>query len=170
MWWKTVPLEKLKCIQTTFRTFLQDRCCSNLLILSSLYSASLYICADASDFALTMPTLILNDTERRVCTQVTIRDDEVFEDLLEMLVVRVSNFFLSDEDLIGLASVNSTNVTIRDDDRFVVVGFTEDSLSVSIGESEGSAVLCVEVLVPEPDTEFTSGIEVVVGTRAGTAG
>ena len=127
-------------------------------------------CADASDFVLTTPTLVLSDTERRACTQVTIRDDNVFEDLLETLTVRVSNFSLSDEDLIGLASVNSTEVVIRDDDRFVVVGFSEDSTLVSIEESEGPVTLCVEVLAPGLDMLFTSGIELVVGTRPGTAG
>jgi hypothetical protein len=97
-------------------------------------------------------------------------DDEVFEDALEVLDVRVSNVSLSDENLIEFLSVEKIEVSIRDDDRFVVVGFSDNSTLVYVGESAGSAVLCVEVLAPEPDMLFTSGLDVIVGTRPGTAG
>lgn len=126
--------------------------------------------ADSSDFVLASPTLTLGNLTRRACAQVAVIDDEEFEDLLETLDIVVSNFSLSDEDLVGFASVNATQIVIRDDDRFAVVGFGGNFMQVSVGESAGAAILCVEVLAPESDMEFSSEIEIVVGTRPGTAG
>ena len=69
-----------------------------------------------------------------------------------------------------MASVNITTVNIRDNDRFAVVGFSENSTVVSVDESAGPAIMCVDVLVPGPDMQFTSVLNVIVGTRPVTAG
>lgn len=141
-----------------------------LTVVTCYFLPLAVLLADSSDYVLVTPTLILGNLTRRACTQVVIINDNEFEDSLETLEIVISNFSLSDEDLVGFSSVSTTQVVIRDDDRFAVVGFGENFTRVSVRESAGSAVLCVEVLAPESGMEFSSEIEIVVGTRPGTAG
>lgn len=135
-----------------------------------LWSIVINFCADSSDFVLSSPTLVLGNLTRRACAQVALINDEVFEDSMETLNITVSNFSLTNEDLVGFASVSVTQIIIRDDDRFAVVGFLGNFTQVSVSESAGSVTLCVSLQSPEPGMPFSSEIEIVVGTRPGTAG
>lgn len=124
-----------------------------------------------SDYVLSDSILVFTNSTRRACGVVVLVDDQVFEDSRETLNITIAAFALSDQDLIGFASVGVTEVVIVDDDRIVVLGFVGNSSSIVVSESE-SAVACVGILSPEPgvDNRFSSMIRAVVGTRPGSAG
>ena len=93
---------------------------------------------------------------RRACLEITIINDDEFEDLNELLVVRVLNLSLSNENLVPFASIDSTQIIILDDDREVTLGFNDNSTTVSVNESVGEVFLCVQIFSPGPDKQFTS--------------
>ena len=124
---------------------------------------------DASDFVSQNSSLVLNAALRRDCIHVIILDNEEFEDD-EMVEVVISSFSVDDPDLVVLDSRPSVLLSIIDDDRDAVVGFLPDFTVVNGSEALGTVMLCVGVLFPGPELGFESVIEVVVGTRRGTAG
>ena len=126
--------------------------------------------ADSSDFVPQASIVTLADMVRQHCIDVGILDTDDFEDTPETFTVSISNFSLSDPDLVGFASRPSITVSILDDDRDVVLGFLEGSTLVNTSESVGMAVLCIGISFPAPELRFDSSIVVIVGTRRGTAG
>ena len=60
---------------------------------------------------------------RRSCLEITIIKDDEFEDLNELLVVRVLNLSLLNENLVAIASIDFTQIIIVDDDREVTLSF-----------------------------------------------
>ena len=122
-----------------------------------------------SDYFLSDSVLVFTNSTRRACGVVVLMDDTVFEDLRETLNITIATFSLSDQNLIGFASVETTEVVIIDDDRIVVLGF--NSSAIEVPESE-SAVACVGILSPAlaVGARFSSVIRAVVGTRPGSAG
>ena len=80
------------------------------------------------------------------------------------------NLSLWNENLVAIASIDSTQIIIVDDDREVTLGFNDNSTTVSVNESVGEVFLCVQIFSPRQDKQFTSLIRVAVGTRPDFAG
>lgn len=99
-----------------------------------------------------------------------ITNDDDFEDLNESFNISISNFSLTNTALFGLASVDSSQFIIMDNDREVVVGFEADSTIVLVNEGARKVDLCIRIFSPGPERIFSSVVEVLVGTRQGSAG
>ena len=99
-----------------------------------------------------------------------ITNDDEFEDLNESFDILISSFSLTNTTLVGLLSVRTSRFVIVDNDREVVVGFDTNSTRVLVDEGAGKVVLCVSIFSPGPDRIFSSLVELVVGTRQGSAG
>lgn len=118
--------------------------------------------------------MTLDDLTRRACSEISFTDDEEFEDFSEALLITITDFALSDPDLVGLVSINETRVVIEDNDRDLVLGFLEGGGGgggpVSVGEADGAVSVCVGILHPGEQRQFSSVVGVIVGTRPVTAG
>lgn len=141
-----------------------------MALISSLTIFIAVLCIDLTDFVPSNESITLTNLTRRACVEVAIIDDQEFENLRETLNITVSTFSLDNTALVGFASINTTQLTIVDDDRVAVLGFEDNSTQISVSESVGGVTLCVGILAPGLDVQFSEVIGVVVGTRSGTAG
>ena len=126
--------------------------------------------ADGSEYTMLSDATIgpFSDTARSHSIAIAIADDMVFDGASTFSIALAVPAGTASSDIRIVSEFGVATVTIVDDEP-VRVGFTTDSLAVTIGESSETATLTVEIIEPAPDVGIEHVFSIMANTMAGSA-
>ncbi len=126
--------------------------------------------ADGSEYTMLSDATIgpFSDTARSHSIAIAIADDMVFDGASTFSIALAVPAGTASSDIRIVSEFGVATVTIVDDEP-VRVGFTTDSLTVTIGESSETATLTVEIIEPAPDVGIEHVFSIMANTMAGSA-